>query len=92
MATQAEAENLATQAVTLELARCVNIIPQALSIYKWEGHIEKTTECLLLFKTSVDKQEALKDWIQTHYPYEVPALLSSPLKSTDAFSAFINDA
>ena len=61
------AEQLAEDAVREKRAACVNIIPGAVSVYAWEGNIEKSAECLLLFKTTTDNLKALESWIKTKH-------------------------
>ena len=55
------AEQIAEKLVELQLAACVNIIPNLTSIYKWEGHLERANEQLLLIKTAGDRLEKLME-------------------------------
>ena len=90
IATLQEAETLAEQAVTQKYAACVNIIPGALSVYEWEGKLEKNQECLLLFKTTNAKAEALKQWILEQHSYSIPAILSSTIETSPYFYRYVN--
>lgn len=92
MASIAEAENLAEMAITDKMATCVNIIPQALSVYAWEGRIEKSHECLLLFKTSRGRLENLQTWIKTQHPYALPAIITGIVESSPEFCHYIHNA
>lgn len=89
MASITNAEKLAEIAITEEMATCVNIIPQAVSIYAWEGKIEKSQECLLLFKTSCDHLEKLQSWIKTQHPYALPAIITGTVESSPEFYHYI---
>ena len=90
IATLQEAETLAEQAVIGKYAACVNIIPGALSVYEWEGKLEKNQECLLLFKTMHAKAEELKQWILEKHPYSVPAILCSSIETSLDFYRYVN--
>ena len=89
LSSQSKAEMLAEQAVAAKQATCVNIIPQAVSIYAWEGKIEKSQECLLIFKTSGVKEESLRQWIIDHHPYAVPAILHASVHTSKDFLSYI---
>jgi periplasmic divalent cation tolerance protein len=86
-----EAEKLAEKAVIEKYAACVNIIPHATSVYMWEGKVEKSTECFLLFKTSVERIEELQVWLKEHHPYAVPAVLQGTVESSVEFQQYVHD-
>ncbi len=83
------AEKLAEKAVTEKYAACVNIIPQAISVYMWEGKVEKSSECLLLFKTVSARLNELKTWLENHHSYALPAILTGTVKSSLEFQEYI---
>lgn len=89
LATIEEAEKLAEKAVAEKYAACVNIIPNALSVYAWEEKIEKSSECLLIFKTDTSRLQDLENWIKTHHPYSVPALIKGNIECSDEFRQYI---
>lgn len=82
------AESLAQQLVELQLAACVNIIPQLQSIYRWQGKIETTTECLLLIKSRAELYAAVESKIQALHPYQVPEILAVDIQQ--GFPAYLN--
>ena len=86
-----DAENLAEKAVTEKYAACVSIIPQALSIYIWEGKVEKSAECLLLFKTDSTRINDLQKWLKELHPYVLPAVLKGNIESSSEFYHYIHD-
>ena len=70
------AERFAHQLVKEKLAACCNLIPQVTSIYEWEGKIEKTSEVLVVIKTTRLKFEKIQDQIKSLHPYKVPELIA----------------
>jgi len=74
-----QAEKLAQTLVHQRLAACVNILPKARSIYRWEGKIEDSTEWLLLVKSRRDLFTALRAEIQKMHTYEVPEVIAIPV-------------
>ncbi|MDP3559841.1 MAG: divalent-cation tolerance protein CutA [Legionellaceae bacterium] len=89
MASIEEAERLAEKAIEAQYASCVNIIPQIKSIYRWEGNIEKSAECVLLFKTSTSMTDQLLTYIENNHPYSVPAILHTTVETSADFFAYI---
>ena len=69
------AKTLADGMLSSRLAACVTRLPAATSHYWWGGKIETAQEELLLIKTAGDRVEALKEYLQTHHPYETPEFL-----------------
>lgn len=70
------AEQIANSLVQEDLAICVNIIDQLLSIYKWEGQVERAHESLLIAKTTTEKTEELIERVREIHPYEVPEVIT----------------
>lgn len=61
--------------VSENLAACVNIIPNMLSVYKWQGKLEESGECLMLIKTADDRVRALMNRLSELHPYDVPEVV-----------------
>jgi periplasmic divalent cation tolerance protein len=76
-----EGERLAQLIVESELAACVQILPPMTSIYRWEGKLEKASETLLLIKTTSAAYPALEKLITQNHSYQIPEILSLPVKS-----------
>lgn len=83
------AEKLASQAVNEKLAACVNIIPNITSIYIWENKTEKSSEYILLFKTSLANEKNLISWLENNHPYNVPAIITFNPNTSTNFLSFI---
>jgi periplasmic divalent cation tolerance protein len=75
----AEAEKIARALVERRLAACVNILPQARSIYRWQGKVEDAAESLLIIKTTVAQFPAVRDTISDLHAYDVPECICLPI-------------
>ena len=71
-----EAEILAEKILEKRLAACVQILPQMISVYIWEGKVQKENEYLMLIKTLPEKWEELRDFIAANHSYDVPEIVS----------------
>jgi periplasmic divalent cation tolerance protein len=74
-----KAESMAESLVESRLAACVNVLPGAVSIYRWKGRVHRDAESLLVIKTTVAKFKPLERWIKAHHPYETPEVISLPV-------------
>lgn len=77
IATLGKAKSLAHQAIEAKVAFCVNIIPQGISVYRWEGGIHEENECYLLFKTTKEMRETLVAWLLDNHPYTTPVIIDT---------------
>jgi len=77
--TAEQAADLARHLVEARLAACVNIIPGARSIYRWQGEIEDATEHMLIIKSRRELFEALRAELQSVHTYEVPEVIALPV-------------
>jgi periplasmic divalent cation tolerance protein len=74
------ATQLANHIVGAKLAACVNIIPHLTSIYSWNNKIEKTSEILLIIKTTLQFYKALEVYLADAHPYECPEIIALPIE------------
>jgi len=73
-----EAKKIAKTLVEEKKAACVNIIPNLISIYRWEGDIQEDEEVLLIIKTT--SLEKVKERIKKLHSYQVPEILAFEVK------------
>ncbi|XP_035878041.1 protein CutA homolog isoform X2 [Phyllostomus discolor] len=66
-----------------KLAASVNILPEASSLYFWNGEIEEATEILLLIKTKTSKVHTLSSYVRLVHPFEIPEIFSLPMDQGD---------
>jgi periplasmic divalent cation tolerance protein len=71
-----EARRIAHRVLEQRLAACVNIVPQVQSIYRWEGKVEQSEECLLWIKTSRQLLNRVRDSITETHSYRTPEIVS----------------
>jgi periplasmic divalent cation tolerance protein len=70
------AERIAGVLVENGLAACVNLLPGATSVYRWRGRVERTTETLMVIKTTRSGYPALEERLAQEHPYEVPEIVA----------------
>lgn len=66
---------IGTQWVESQLAACVNLVPGAESIYRWEGKTEVSGEVLAVVKTTRGRLPALEASLRSLHPYALPEFL-----------------
>jgi periplasmic divalent cation tolerance protein len=66
------------------LVACVNLLPGATSIYRWEGEVEENTEVVAIVKTAEDRVPALLERLTELHPYDVPELVFLPIVAGSA--------
>jgi periplasmic divalent cation tolerance protein len=70
-----EAERIARVLVEERLIACANLLPGAVSVYRWEGEVRREGEVMMLMKTRRALVPRLKERLPALHPYEVPELL-----------------
>lgn len=77
------AQRLGTAALVRRLAACVQFI-EIESAYHWKGRIERSPECLAIFKTAPKRVGALFRFLATSHPYDVPEIIELDVPRVDA--------
>ncbi len=70
------ARQIGTLLVERQLAACVNLLPGAESIYRWQGKVESAPEVMALFKTTEALMPAFETILAELHPYEVPEIIA----------------
>lgn len=78
-----EAEAAGRAIVADGLAASVNIMPGIVSIYRWQGEIERAEEVMMLFKTRAELAEPVTQAIRARHSFETPAILVLPVIGGD---------
>ena len=82
------ARSIANSLIQEKLAACVNIFPDMLSIYEWEGKVEEASEISAIIKSHKDIAEKLMAKLKEHHPYDTPAIIK--LSVNDCDRAFVD--
>jgi periplasmic divalent cation tolerance protein len=72
-----QARQIGAALVERQVAACVNLLPGAESIYRWEGKVERAGEVVALIKTT--RYAGLEAAIRELHPYEVPEIVAVPV-------------
>ena len=80
--------NIAAKILEQHLCACVNIMPAVESIYVWQGKVEKSSELLLMIKTTASLIEDLKSTVLSLHPYEVAEFIV--LDIADGSAPYLN--
>ena len=79
-----EAEKAGRALIDRKVAACVNILPGMISLYRWEGKIERGEEVVMIIKTRASLAEPVRAAVKKMHSYTTPAILVLPLESVDA--------
>lgn len=75
------AERVARQLLDERLIACANMLAPAVSLYEWNGGVERAHEVPVLFKTAAARRDALMDRLAQLHDYDVPAILALPVEA-----------
>jgi periplasmic divalent cation tolerance protein len=78
-----EAEQTGRLLLERRLCACVNILPGMVSLYWWQGTIERGDEVVMLIKTRAGLAEAVRVAVRQMHSYTTPAILVLPIESVD---------
>ena len=74
-----EGRRIVRALVERRIIACGNVLPPAVSIYRWKGAIEEAREVVVLMKTQEAQVPALEAALPALHPYEVPELIVVPI-------------
>lgn len=69
-------ERIGRMLVEERLAACANVVPGVVSLYRWQGALERSTEALVVLKTTSNRLEALRARAVELHPYDVPEVIA----------------
>jgi periplasmic divalent cation tolerance protein len=78
-----EAEGAGRALVEQRLCACVNILPGMVSLYWWQGAIERGDEVVMIIKTRDSLAEAVRAAVKRMHSYSTPAIIVLPTASVD---------
>ena len=77
------AQAIAQQLVTEKLAACINILPNVISVYRWQDNVVSETEVQLLIKSKLEYFDLLNDRIKQLHPYDTPEVIALNIQQGD---------
>ena len=86
------AETLGRTLVEERLAACANVVPGLVSIYRWEGALQRDAEVALLLKTRAALFDPLAARVAALHRYELPCIVAWPIvQASEAYAAWIRE-
>lgn len=85
---EASARALAEALVRARLSACVQL-HAVHSVYEWQGTLEHAAEWRLLAKCRAGDWPQVRDAIARQHPYELPAIWSTPIETSDAYGEWV---
>ncbi|HRQ89723.1 MAG TPA: divalent-cation tolerance protein CutA [Bacteroidia bacterium] len=87
------ARQIGTSWVESQLAACVNLLPSAESIYRWEGSTEVSAEVVAVVKTTRGRLGDLEKALRGQHPYELPeCLVLAPESGSADYLAWVRES
>jgi len=83
------AKSMIEKVLNEKLAACI-LHTQVNSSYIWQGQNQEGQEVLVLFKTNKTNFEQLEQYISTHHPYDVPAILKIDASANQDYQNWID--
>ena len=74
-----QARQIGAALVEAQVAACVNLLPGAESIYRWQGKVETANEVVGIIKTA--NYPALEEMLTRLHPYDVPEIVALEIKT-----------
>jgi periplasmic divalent cation tolerance protein len=78
-----EAERAGRALLERRLAACVNILPGMVSLYWWQGQIDRGDEVVMIIKTRASLAEPVRGAVKAMHSYTTPAILVIPIETVD---------
>ena len=74
-----QAKRIANALVAQHLVACVNIVPRIESVYWWQGKVERSSEVLLIMKTTRIRFPAVVKRVKELHSYTVVEVIAIPI-------------
>ena len=92
-ADQEAASAVVRQLLEERLIACGTLLPGALSLYRWEGKIEESSEVIALMKTDQERSTRCMARLKEMHPYDVPEIiLLEPEAVSGVYASWVREA
>ncbi len=89
---EASADHVARVLVEARHAACVNVLPGARSVYRWEGSVHVEAEVVAIAKTTAERVPALAEAVRAAHPFDVPCVVAYPaVGGLEAYLEWVRD-
>ena len=78
-----EAERIGRELLERRLCACVNVLPGMVSLYWWQGAVERGEEAVMIIKTRASLAQKVSLAVKEMHSYSTPAILVLPVESVD---------
>ena len=78
-ASKVNAKEIAEYLIENKLAACVNIVPNVVSVYKWDGKVIEGQEYLMIIKSHFSLYKKIEKAIRERHEYELPEIVAMPI-------------
>lgn len=68
------AEEAARSLLEQRLIACANILPGAVSVYRWGGDVQRDSEVVMVLKTTAACAQQARDALLILHPYDTPCI------------------
>lgn len=82
---------IARTVVRDSLAACGNLLGSMTSVYVWKDEVCEEEERVLILKTTVEKEAALRKRVEELHPYECPCVLSWDAEVNEDFAEWAEE-
>lgn len=90
---RSDADTIAKTLVERELAACVQIAGPIVSIYRWQGKVEKAQEWICFIKTKRDLYAAVEAAIRSVHTYDTPEIIAVPITAgSEKYLKWLDDS
>lgn len=90
--TNEEAKIVSKALLEKKVVACANIFPAHETMYWWKETVEEGVEVAVIYKTTQEKFDAVKDMIIEGHSYDVPCVVALPIKQAHKeFGQWIHD-
>tara|TARA_R110002072_G_C7840694_1_gene524957 strand:- start:264 stop:599 length:336 start_codon:yes stop_codon:yes gene_type:complete len=86
----ASAEGAARALLEARLIACANIMAAGVSLYRWEGRVQRDAETVMILKTTTERTAELRHQVETLHPYDTPCILALPIDAASSHAGFVD--